>query len=60
MPITDMTVLIVDTHTLVRAAISQALTFRQESIRVVTAQDYAEADKQTAQLSPNIIDTPAE
>ena len=50
-----MTVLIVDDHALVRAAISQVLTSQLEIERVVMAQNYTEAEKQVAQLAPDII-----
>jgi two-component system, NarL family, nitrate/nitrite response regulator NarL len=50
-----ITVLIVDDHALVRSAISQALTAQSEVERVVTAQDYAEAEAQVAKVHPDII-----
>jgi DNA-binding NarL/FixJ family response regulator len=50
-----ITVLIVDDHALVRSAISQLLASQPEVERVVLAQDYAEAEQQTAQLCPEII-----
>lgn len=55
MIITGMTVLVVDIHSLVRATISQVLTSQPAIKLVITAQNYAEAEKQTAQLFPDII-----
>ena len=55
LPITPMIVLVVDDHALVRAAISQVLTSQAAIKRVVLAENYAEAEKQTAHLSPEII-----
>jgi DNA-binding NarL/FixJ family response regulator len=55
MLITPITVLVVDDHALVRTAISQVLTSQPEIKLVILAQDYAEAEKQIAQLSPEII-----
>ena len=55
MPIMPMIVLVVDDHALVRTAISQVLTSQPEIKLVVLAKDYAEAEKQAAQLSPEII-----
>jgi DNA-binding NarL/FixJ family response regulator len=49
------TVLVVDDHALVRAAISQVLTSQPEIKHVVTASNYTEAEEQAAQLSPDII-----
>ena len=50
-----LTILIVDDHALVRAAISQVLTSQPEVERIVLAADYTEAERQTAQLQPEII-----
>ncbi len=50
-----ITVLVVDDHALVRAAISQVLTSQPEIKRVVTARDYAEAEEQVAKLYYDII-----
>jgi DNA-binding NarL/FixJ family response regulator len=50
-----ITVLIVDDHALVRAAISQALAAQPEIERIGTAHNYAEAEKQAAQLRPEVI-----
>ncbi len=50
-----LTILIVDDHALVRSALSQALTSQPEVERIVLAADYAEAERQTAQLHPEII-----
>jgi DNA-binding NarL/FixJ family response regulator len=55
MLITPITVLVVNDHAFIRTAISQVLTSQPEIKLVVLAQDYAEAEKQTAQLSPEII-----
>jgi DNA-binding NarL/FixJ family response regulator len=49
------TVLVVDDHALVRAAISQILTSQPEIKLVVTASNYTEAEEQAKQLSPDII-----
>jgi DNA-binding NarL/FixJ family response regulator len=51
----SITVLVVDDHALVRAAISHVLTSQPEIKRVVTAQNYAEAREQVAKLYPDII-----
>src|SRR5947209_2147891 len=50
-----VTILIVDDHALVRAAISQVLALQPEIKLVVTAQNYAEAEAQTAKLLPDVI-----
>lgn len=50
-----LTVLIVDDHTLVRSALSRALASQPEVERIIMAQDYAEAEKQSAHLHPEII-----
>jgi len=50
-----MIVLVVDAHGLVRATISQVLTSQPAIKLIITTQNYAEAEKQTAQLSPDII-----
>jgi DNA-binding NarL/FixJ family response regulator len=55
MAVGSITVLIVDDHTIIRAALHQMLTSRSEIKRVVMAQNYAEAEKQAAQLFPDII-----
>lgn len=49
------TVLVVDDHALVCAAISQVLTAQAEIKLVVTVPNYAEAEEQAKQLSPDII-----
>lgn len=51
----SLTILIVDDHTLVRAAIGQILSSQQEIKRVVIAKNYPEAEKQAAHLLPDII-----
>ncbi|GAC1650044.1 MAG: response regulator transcription factor [Ktedonobacteraceae bacterium] len=51
----SMTVLVVDDHVLVRAAINQILTTRSEIECVVLAQDYAETEAQATKLSPTVI-----
>ncbi|HLJ33034.1 MAG TPA: response regulator transcription factor [Ktedonobacteraceae bacterium] len=53
--LSPVTVLIVDDHALVRAAISQVLSTKPEIKLVVTAQNYAEAEAQTAKLHLDII-----
>ncbi len=50
-----ISVLVVDDHTLIRAAISQVLASEPEIKLVVTAQNYAEAEMQTDRLHPDII-----
>src|ERR1700694_5670777 len=50
-----VTVLVVDDHPLIRAAISQVLTPLSEVKLVVTAKNYAEAEVQTAELYPDVI-----
>jgi chemotaxis response regulator CheB len=50
-----VSVLVVDDHALIRAAISQVLTSQPEVKLVVTAQDYTRAEEQAAQLFPDII-----
>ena len=55
MLVTNITVLVIDAHTHMRTAISQALIPQAAIKLVVTAQDYTEAEKQTAQLFPDII-----
>ncbi|HZU04134.1 MAG TPA: response regulator transcription factor [Ktedonobacteraceae bacterium] len=50
-----ITVLIMDDHALIRAAISQVLAAQPEVERIGMAQNYAEAEKQAAQLRPEII-----
>jgi two-component system, NarL family, response regulator DegU len=52
---TLITVLVVDDHALVRSAISQVLISQPQVERIVLAQNYAEAEKQTAHLCPEII-----
>lgn len=55
MQMSKLTVLVVDARAHIRTAISQALTSQPTIQLVVTAQDYAEAEKQTAQVFPDII-----
>src|ERR1700730_5170154 len=50
-----ITVLVVDDHALIRAAISQVLKSQPEVKQVVMAHNYAEADAQVAKLHPDII-----
>jgi chemotaxis response regulator CheB len=52
---TPITLLVVDDHALVRAAISQALACHPEVKFVATAQDYTGAERQAAHLHPDII-----
>ena len=49
------TVLVVDDHSLIRAAISQVLSSHHEINLVITVQDYAEAEEQAVKLCPDII-----
>lgn len=55
LPMRSITVLVVDDHALVRAAISQVLSSQPEMKCVVAAQDYAKAEEQVAKLRPDII-----
>jgi len=50
-----ITVLVVDDHALVRAAISQVLTSQPEVKLVITVQNYTEAEEQATKLSPDVI-----
>jgi DNA-binding NarL/FixJ family response regulator len=50
-----VSVLVVDDHALVRAAISQVLASQIEIELVISAQNYAEAEAQAAKRSPDII-----
>jgi DNA-binding NarL/FixJ family response regulator len=50
-----VSVLVVDDHALIRAAISQVLAPLAEVNLVVTAQNYAEAEVQTAKFYPDVI-----
>lgn len=50
-----VSVLVVDDHALIRAAISQALTPQSEVKLVAAAQDYVEAEALTAKLHPDVI-----
>ena len=54
-PARSITVLVVDDHALVRAAISQVLTSQDNFKRVVMVQDYAEAEAEVIKLRPDII-----
>ncbi len=49
------TVLVVDDHALIRAAIGQVLSSQPEINLVTTVQDYAEAEEQAAKLYPDVI-----
>jgi len=51
----QVTVLVVDDHALVRAAISQALASQPEIKCAILVQDYAGAEIQAAKLHPDII-----
>lgn len=53
--VNPVSVLVVDDHALVRAAISQVLNSRPEVKLVVTAQNYSEAEAQATKLYPNVI-----
>ena len=55
MPITPITVLVVDDQTLVHVAISQVLISQPEIKLVTSARNYVEAEKHATQLSPEII-----
>jgi DNA-binding NarL/FixJ family response regulator len=55
LPRRSITVLVVDDHALVRAAISQVLSSQPEIKCVVASQDYAKAEEQVAKLYPDII-----
>ena len=55
LPMRSITVLVVDDHALVRAAISQVLSSQPEIKHVVAVQDYAKAEEQVAKLYPDII-----
>jgi len=55
MLVTNLTVLVVDTHARSRTATSRALTSQPAIKLVVKAQNYTIAEKYTAQLSPDII-----
>ena len=50
-----VSVLVIDDHALIRAAISQVLGDQPEIKLVVTAQNYVEAEMQTAKLHPDVI-----
>ena len=50
-----VSVLVIDDHALVRAAISQALTPQSEVELVATAQNYAEAEALSAKFHPDVI-----
>lgn len=53
--IKPITILVVDDHVLVCAAISHVLATRPEIKRVVIASNYVEAERQATQLHPDII-----
>src|SRR5712692_1715409 len=55
LPMRSITVLVVDDHALVRAAISQVLSSQPEIKHVVAVQDYPKAEEQVAKLYPDII-----
>lgn len=55
LPEESMSVLVVDDHAIIRAAFHQALAHLPEIKRVMMVQNYVEAEKQAAQLSPAII-----
>src|SRR5215467_7681046 len=55
LPLRHITVLVVDDHALVCAAISQVLSSQPEIKYVVATQDYAKAEEQVANLHPDII-----
>jgi DNA-binding NarL/FixJ family response regulator len=53
--IRPITLLVVDSHALVRTAISQVLAVRPEIKHIVMARTYVEAEEQSPQLRPDII-----
>ena len=55
LPEKSITVLVVDDHALVRAAIIQALSSRSDITCLSEAQDYIKAEEQAATLHPDII-----
>jgi DNA-binding NarL/FixJ family response regulator len=55
MPGNNVTILVVDARNHVRTAIVYALASQSEPKLVVTAQNYAEAEEQAAQLCPDIV-----
>lgn len=50
-----ITVLVVDDHPLVRAAISQVLTSQSEVKKVVAVSNYADAESEAVQMQPDVI-----
>lgn len=50
-----LSVLVIDDHALVRAAICQVLTSKPEIKHVVTVQNYVEAEAKAAKLHPDVI-----
>lgn len=52
---TPITLLVVDDHALVRAAISQALACHPEVKTVVAVQDYVRGEAQAVQIHPDVI-----
>jgi DNA-binding NarL/FixJ family response regulator len=55
LPLRSITVLVVDDHALVRAAINHVLTSQPEVERVISVPNYLEAEAQAAKLHPDII-----
>src|SRR5579864_5785789 len=53
--VSPISVLVVDDHALIRAAISQVLSVQHEVKLVVSSQNYTEAEAQTSKLRPDII-----
>ena len=51
----SVSVLVVDDHALIRAAISQVLSSQHEVRQVVSSQNYSEAEAQTSRIHPDII-----
>jgi DNA-binding NarL/FixJ family response regulator len=51
----SVSILVIDDHALVRAAIEQALTSQPEVKRVVMAKNYVEAEANAGRLQPDII-----
>src|SRR5690348_13341213 len=50
-----VSILVIDDHALVRAAIAQVLNPRPEVKKVVMAKNYVEAEANASRLSPDII-----
>lgn len=53
--VSPVSVLVVDDHALIRAAMSQVLSSQHEVKQAVSSQNYAEAEAQASRLHPDII-----